>query len=400
VRPSPLPHPARRWRWLLLPLLWPAPGHAATPVVVVTVDNPLPLARPAETVAVALRDLRVFAPDLDPRQAVVKDAKGALRASQWVDTDGDEAMDEVVFQVDLGPRQSATFQITTGIRPPPTRADFQAFGRFVREAYDDFAWENDRVAHRVYGAGRETRPKAPLTASGIEVWCKVKGALVINDWYLVGDAEGLPGGACPPLRAGPGVGGTALRDGEAFAPSRNFTRSRIYANGPIRLVFELDYAPWSANGTLVAERKRITLDAGAYFNVAESSFRWDGKGRPPVVGVGLAKPPRATLELDGKQGLLRGWTPLGPGTQPAAGFLGTVVLADPKRVVGVQDTATEAWLVANDPDTPLRYAFGSAWSKGGGPKSAAAWKRYVANLRERFLVPVEIRISAGGKTAP
>ena len=45
-------------------------------------------------------------------------------------------------------------------------------GRFVRERNDDFAWENDLVAHRVYGPALETAKKEPLVSSGIDVWVK------------------------------------------------------------------------------------------------------------------------------------------------------------------------------------------------------------------------------------
>jgi len=57
----------------------------------------------------------------------------------------------------------------------------------VRERRDDFAWENDRVAHRMYGAALETWVQEPLTSSGVDVWVKRTPRLVINDWYLVDD---------------------------------------------------------------------------------------------------------------------------------------------------------------------------------------------------------------------
>ena len=57
----------------------------------------------------------------------------------------------------------------------------------MRERHDDFAWENDRVAHRMYGTGLETWKKEPLTSSGIDVWVKRARRLVINDWYMTDD---------------------------------------------------------------------------------------------------------------------------------------------------------------------------------------------------------------------
>ena len=38
--------------------------------------------------------------------------------------------------------------------------------------------------------------------------------------------------------------------------------SRVLANGPIRVMFELTYEPFDVNGVMVSEVKRIRLDAG------------------------------------------------------------------------------------------------------------------------------------------
>ena len=37
-----------------------------------------------------------------------------------------------------------------------TKDQYRAYGRFVRERFDDFAWENDRIAHRMSGKALET----------------------------------------------------------------------------------------------------------------------------------------------------------------------------------------------------------------------------------------------------
>jgi hypothetical protein len=368
--------------------------------VAVTVDNPLAIARAAETVAVTLKDLRVFSPNLDPHRTIVKNAKGVVILSQWVDVDGDDAVDELVFQADLAAKQSAKFQIEPGERAKPTRANFKAFGRFVRERHDDFAWENDRVAHRMYGPGLETGKPDPLTSSGIDVWSKVKGTLVVNDWYLVNDyhLDHGQGGDFYSVKTTRGVGGTAIQVGDTFVPSRNFVASRVYANGPLRLIFELDFAPWNAGGALVSETKRITLDAGAHFNQVESTFRVAGAGPAPKVGIAIVKHEGATVIIDRKKGLIRGWEPLfQPGKKPV-GNLGSAILADPQSVVGEKATDTDHWLVAQSTDKPLRFAFGTAWDRGGDIKNQVAWEKYVEENRERFLSPVEIRLTAADRT--
>jgi hypothetical protein len=57
----------------------------------------------------------------------------------------------------------------------------KTYARFVPERYDDFAWENDRIAFRVYGKALEKVPDE--MAHGQDVWAKRTSEMVINKWY-------------------------------------------------------------------------------------------------------------------------------------------------------------------------------------------------------------------------
>ena len=155
-----------------------------TDVVVVTLTNPLAVKRPAETIALASADLVKLVPGLDLKKLQVVDAKGKLVLSQLVDSDGDETPDQIVFQTDLGPSESKALKLRVGERASAVEADYKAYGRFVRERHDDFAWENDLIAHRMYGPDLETCKKEPLTSSGVDVWVKRVPKLVVNEWYM------------------------------------------------------------------------------------------------------------------------------------------------------------------------------------------------------------------------
>jgi len=54
----------------------------------------------------------------------------------------------------------------------------------VKERFDDFAWENDRIAQRVYGPALMTTSFGPLTSSAVDLWPKRTSRLIINDWYM------------------------------------------------------------------------------------------------------------------------------------------------------------------------------------------------------------------------
>lgn len=40
----------------------------------------------------------------------------------------------------------------------PSQNESKVYGRFVPERYDDFAWENDKIAFRMYGKSLEKVP--------------------------------------------------------------------------------------------------------------------------------------------------------------------------------------------------------------------------------------------------
>ena len=267
-----------------------APAAAAPAGVTVTIQNPLPAPRTAATIAVNLAEVRRLALALEPSKTIVVDDKGKPVLSQLVDVDGDDAADELVFQADLGARQTRRFDLVVGQRSAPKRDDFKVYGRFVRERHDDFAWENDRIAHRMYGTDLETWRKEPLTSSGIDVWVKRTRKLVVNDWYMMDDYHRDTGEGADLYSVGKtrGCGGSGVWTGDKLAVSRNFATSRVLTNGPIRLVFELGYAPWDAGGVKVSETKRITLDAGSNFDRVDSTYRVVDRHGPPARARRLA----------------------------------------------------------------------------------------------------------------
>ena len=60
-----------------------------------------------------------------------------------------------------------------------------AYGRFVPEREDDFTWENDKVAFRIYGPNSS----GIGSVSGVDPWFKKVDYPIIDKWY----AEHLQG---------------------------------------------------------------------------------------------------------------------------------------------------------------------------------------------------------------
>lgn len=374
----------------------PNPAAPPKPVaggVTVKIHNPLPAARTAETIVVTFAELRKPAPGLEAPKIVVFDAKHQPVLSQLVDSDGDDTPDELVFQTDLGAKESKTFTVEAGARPTPKVDDFRVYGRFVRERHDDFAWENDRVAHRMYGPDLEIWKKEPLTSSGIDVWVKRTKRLVVNEWYLTDDyhRDNGDGADFYSVSKSRGCGGVAIFAGDKPAVSRNFVTSRVLANGPIRLIFELGYAPFETSPNVkVSETKRITLDAGRNFNRIASTFRVEGGGAGKLdVGVGIGKHANADLKTD--KLWMRTWEKV----KDDDSSLGCAVVLPVGTSAAVRPTDLDTFLVAKaSAGAPFVYYMGSEWSKRpGAAADADGWTKALEDEARDLAAPVQVVLS-------
>ncbi len=162
----------------------------------------------------------------------------------------------LIFQPRLGERKSLKFTIESGV---PAEYGRRTFGRFYPERYDDFAWENDRVAFRIYGAALK-----PIDgpSNGIDAWYKRTNRLILDKWY----ADDIAGRASYHTDRGEGLDdykvGYTLGAG-AMAPfvdgalilGENFERAELLDNGALRTTFRLFYAG--------GEVRTISLDAGS-----------------------------------------------------------------------------------------------------------------------------------------
>jgi hypothetical protein len=372
----------------------PKPG---TPVASVSVTNPLPAARGKETIVLGRAEIARLAPAADFKALVIADAAGKPVLSQLVDMDGDGEPDELVFQTDLAAKQAKAFKLRVGPRTPAARGDYKVYGRFARERFDDFVWENDLVAHRMYGPALETAAKEPLVSSGIDTWVKKVPRLVVNDWLMTGDYHHDAGEGADFYGVGKtrGCGGLGLWAGGKLNASRNFVSSRVLATGPIRLVFELQYAPWDvAPGVRIAETKRVVLDAGTPFNRFESTFTGVGPAKV-AAGVGIAKHAGSAMTVDAGSASLRVWEPLTGKQGDANGSLGCAIVLAPGSPLeehhGELDYLVVTPLPANG---KLVYHMGSAWDRGSKVRDAVAWGREVLGLAARVAAPVQVSLSA------
>lgn len=373
----------------------------------VTVQHDLSIARPSETIAIPWKQVNAAMPGAMVQKIAVKDASGRVLphqvtnvAPQAKDPNNEGvAYGELLFQHSFGAgEKSASFTVERidGVAPP---FPIKAFARQVPERLDDFAWENDKVAHRTYGPALAAPApagvvKEVLVTSGLDIWFKRVDYPIVDRWYNKGhdhyhkdQGEGMDMYNVGKSR---GAGGTGIWDGKTLYTGVNYASYKILANGPIRAVFELRYAPWDAGGRQVSEVKRFTVDAGHWLDRIDSTFT-TSDAAPLTVAVGLNKTPgdkgqdpKIAVGRDGK--VLLQWV-----EQKSNDAFGTAVVL-PGAEGFAQDALNELVFAKATPGHPLRYYAGAAWSRAGEITSRAQWERQAQDITARDASPVRVTI--------
>ena len=379
----------------------------------ITVEHDLDAARPAATITVPFADIARVDPSLRMFHLLVRDPKGKVLPAQVTNYQHDHrgaAYDDLVFAYDFkAGEQRAVFTVepVTAATPPETPC---AYARLVPERYDDIAWENDHIAHRMYGPALNS-PAAGgerLRGSGIDIWAKRVRYLVVDRWYAKGhdrfhqdeEGEGLD---LYSIGGSRGAGGTGVWDGSKLWTSDNFAKADVLANGPRRAAFKLAYAPWDAGAAgSVSETKRFTVDCGRNFDSVESVFDLDTS--EAVIGIGITEHPhsegflQAVLTKDPEGRWMSYWEDNKDGGLGVA-----VILASGENPAGFgyepparsPGNGNNLLLVRVKDGVPVKYFTGAAWSKGGFFANRAAWEKFVREHAARALKPLRVSVGAG-----
>jgi len=360
------------------------------PQVIITATNKLKLARENETIELPVETLARLGEE-DLSKIHVRDSSGKELLAQSVDAEYDEyhKPDMLIFQADFAPGETKTFSITAGKKREYVKEDFRAYGRFVRERFDDFAWENDRIAHRTYGKALRTWKGEPLTSSAIDIWSKRTSKLVINDWYMVDNYHTDLGEGVDAYSAGPtrGCGGSGIWTNDQLYVPTNFVDSRVLTNGPIRVTFELVYEPFDVNGTQVSQVLRISLDAGSQLNHFQATYQG---AESLAVAVGLKKVKEEQQQFNAARGWLTIWEPV----EKNLGMQGLAVVVNANQVDKlVEDKLNHLVLLKPRTTFPISYWAGFVWDRAGRITSAKSWDDYVDQFAERLRSPIEISVN-------
>ena len=148
----------------------------------------------------------------------------------------------------------------------------KVFGRYVPERKDDFAWENEYAAFRMYGPAL----KAENPSNGVDLCLKASPELVVDSFYYREHVLGLPyhinygkGLDCYKVGHTCGAGGLIVLANDTTYIGGPYDRWTILEQTPERFVFRLEYDSLLVAGHILQETITITAEAGEPMNRAE-----------------------------------------------------------------------------------------------------------------------------------
>jgi pectinesterase len=359
---------------------------AASPkkkLVSVTVENPGSFDRKNETVALSLKELSRRLSVFDAKQLGVFQGEDELLSQV--------THEELLFQTDLAPHEKK--QLT--IKHRGARAAIRQSlvdGRFVLPR-EDYAWENDRIAFRVYGPAltREVN-------NGIDVWCKRVRYLIVEKWYKASEGgkdayheDHGEGADFFSVKQTLGAGSSGIWvHGRLYQPGV-FSSYRTIDNGPIRVTFELTYTNWNVEGKQLTEVKRISLDAGHNLNRIESRFVGFTKEDTLQIAYGLAKRARTAVQHNEQNTwlCLWGWT----NDDTTNGHLGTGIVVHNGSTMMFHEDKDHYFLTAPFVvGEPFVCFAGAGWTRSGDFSSDQDWYEHIALCAEKLKFPLIISL--------
>lgn len=355
-----------------------------------TVTNPAAVPRIAETISLEWKAIVDAVPGLSRENiAVYEDRSGKYLVTQVADIDGNAAL---LFQTDLEPEQTKSYrlmQLPEGVERPHPQAT--TYCCFLPERQDDFAWENDKIANRMYGLALEWE----TITSGVDAWGKCVPYPVVEKFIREYVQRKIPyhynygeGGDFYKVGNTLGCGGMApFVNGKIRLP-RNFKNWKILANGPIRSVFELSYETWNAGEHMVSETKRISIDLGSNMSRFECRYKAPSTGTLPLAaGIVLRDTSDRTWNA---AGAVAYWLPtdfvdgmFGCGVVFGSNYDPEILKADGHLLLTLERKI----------DAPIVYYAGSCWNANAEFGSFEKWKEYLAAFKNRIDHPVIVNIN-------
>lgn len=388
--------------------------------VTITVTNTLKSAR----IEIVEADLAKVQHKLNAKEnIIVTDADGKEIPSQMT-YDG-----KLIFQAGVGSKGKSVYYAKAG---SPQKYEVRAKGRLFTERGDEFGWENDRVAYRIYGHGG---------AVGYDLFNKSTSELMLDYWYASEQnkemrsinkqlhdrgyhdlADQVYNAFCYHINHGKGMdcytvgptlggGANALlnADGSLFMP-KCYKSYEILDQGPLRFTVRLTYPEAEYEGQKVTESRVITLDAGSQFNRVAVSYAGLAKPTAMAAGTVVHKSNPTAYVLCPENGYI-GYEDLGDASVYNAKYrdelakqMGHIYigLLFPDKSVTTTFQARENGIATGHiigkttykPNTSYVYYFGSGWDQNAetGFTDLTAWEAHLSKEAKAVRSPMKVTV--------
>lgn len=355
------------------------------------ISNPGTTDRENEMVEVAWHNVKQHL-SLTENQAIVVTSNAGEQIPYQLVTNGTDSVETLIFPATLAAGASGTYRITTG---KPEAFQPLVYGRLVPERKDDFAWENNRTAFRIYGPALKATGEI---SNGMDFWAKKTDSLIIDKWYK-NDLSGIAsyhkdnGEGLDFYKVGRtlGLGMTAPVNHDTLCLGHNFVTAEILDNGPLRITFKLSYEPYMAGVHQITETRVISLDAYSLFNKVINIFETDTTAL--TVATGIVMPEEnpeanaASTTFGDNTGIIAYETP----TDKVNGTIYTAAIHPDG--FGIIKVSNGHYLGLNSyqPGNKYSYYAGGGWSKAGF-NSFDEWTSFVKEAKANIDLPLIVEI--------
>ncbi|MES3016832.1 MAG: DUF4861 family protein [Bacteroidota bacterium] len=280
--------------------------------------------------------------------------------------------------------ETLIYQVVAG---SATQQPSKTFARYIPERKDDFAWENDVIAFRMYGKALET---ASDNATGTDIWSKRTDKLVLDAWYKGNDYHTDKGEGMDYYQVGItlGAGDIAPYYKDSIILSKNYHHFKVLDNGPLRSTFQLGYDEWKVGDMKIAATKTISLNAGSQLNRVEVTYLIKGAPQTDVVAGIVKRSQDSPVLLDRQNGIVGYWEP----EVKDKGIMGIGLLTSNAKEIKQANGHYLSRMTIKD-NVPLVYYNGGAWNRAGKITTAEEWFKYLKDFKYNVEHPVTVKVN-------
>jgi hypothetical protein len=333
-------------------------------------------------VGIPWRELISKNPTLAKTEFRVIDGLTNKELSYQFEYKGSKTPQQLLIQVSVAAHATKKIRLEKGKHTPFVT---KTFCRYVPERKDDFAWENDRIAFRMYGKALEGTKE---NANGIDVWVKRTNKMILNARYQRGEYHIDHGDGMDYYHVGMtlGAGNIAPIINDSIYYPANYRQWEVLDNGPLRSTFRLFYDEWNVAGKAVRMTKTISLDAGMQLSRVEVAYFYTTTDTLPVaVGISRRKDPGAVV-FEQAKGFMGYWEP----SHPQDGTTGVGCIF-PQPVRDIMTTPAHFLaLLKTTSQSPLIYYTGAAWDKAKTIPTSSAWFTYLNIVQQQLQHPLQV----------